>query len=74
MDPFGSAVNPFGNPGDPMEDVLSLQTFSASDDAYLADTTGCTTNGCTTNSCTTKENTNGCTTNGCTINAEVTGV
>ncbi|HYR08241.1 MAG TPA: hypothetical protein VEQ60_10750 [Longimicrobium sp.] len=69
MDPFGN--NAFGVPGDPMENVLSLQTYGSVDADYLADTVGCSTNGCTTNGCTTKENTNGCVTNGCVISPEV---
>jgi hypothetical protein len=59
-DPFA----PFG--ADPMEDVLSLQTFTADSEAEFAvETVSCTTNGCTTNSCSSSANTNGCTTNGC---------
>jgi hypothetical protein len=61
MDPFGSVNNPFGE----QDQVLSLQTLSASDEQFAADTVGCTTNGCTTNSCSSKAATNGCTTNGC---------
>lgn len=64
QDPF----NPFGpgSAGSPMDEVLSLQTFSAdSEAAFAADTVSCTTNGCTTNSCSSSANTNGCTTNGC---------
>jgi hypothetical protein len=65
MDPFNP--NALGLPGDPMESVLSLQTYGTVDGQLLADTVGCSTNGCTTNSCKTDEPTNGCVTNGCTI-------
>ena len=35
MHPFGNPLDPFGGgvPGDPMESVLSLQTYSAADGA-----------------------------------------
>jgi hypothetical protein len=59
MDPFG--------PLDPMQQVLSLQTYEVDGDS-LAETIGCATAGCHTNSCNTNTvNTLGCTTSFCTI-------
>jgi hypothetical protein len=66
LDPFGSA----GLPGDPMENVLSLQSLSAESDLAFAVTQGCNTtacksdtNDCWTGSCT--GNTTGCDTDNC---------
>lgn len=56
MDPFESQnpLQPFGLPGDPMEDVLSLQAYNNYENevARPIDTIGCTTVGCTTVGCT----------------------
>lgn len=47
MDPFGNVVNPFGVPGDPMEEVLSLQTYSEESMTGADDVTlYCPTSGC----------------------------
>lgn len=78
MNPFENAFQPFENlgrgalPGDPMEEVLSLQTYEGvSTDPEDLPTNGCTTNACVTSSCTGGNPpwTSNCTTNGCTTNA-----
>jgi hypothetical protein len=33
MNPFSNPLDPFGAPGDPMEEVLSLQTYGEADQA-----------------------------------------
>lgn len=64
MDPFSlhHVVDPFGSlgvPGDPMEQVLSLQSYDAADVAapVCSVTSACRTCTCATNSC----DTSGCT-------------
>jgi hypothetical protein len=64
MNPFGhSLVDPFGGlgvPGDPMEQVLSLQSYDAASDVAApacSVTSACRTCTCATNSC----DTSGCT-------------
>lgn len=54
MDPFDTQnpLQPFGFPGDPMDDVLSLQALEYEAMKPIDSTNGCTTNGCTTNGCT----------------------
>ena len=72
MDPFFPTLDPFaGVPGDPMEDVLSLQTYAEGGETGVD--AGNTTNGCSggsTNACTTSTcssmTTTGCSTTGCT--------
>ena len=63
MDPFNNPLDPFaGVPGDPMDDVLSLQSVDQSVDEGFASIT----DGCTTNTC--RSDTNTCNTTGCTAN------
>ena len=67
LDPFASA----GIPGDPMESVLSLQTYQDADAAgYNYNSNGCDTVGntasCYTNTCTTVGITDVCNTIACT--------
>ena len=58
MDPFTphNPLVPYGLPGDPMDDVLSLQAYEYENHAQMQmmpiDTIGCTTVGCTTVGCT----------------------
>lgn len=69
MDPFGGA----GMPGDPMEDVLSLQTLGGEaeslqlvakvTDTCSTGTCGSDTSGCSTGTC--SGNTSGCSTSTC---------
>lgn len=45
MDPFSNVVDPFGVPGDPMEEVLSLQTYME-ESSVDGTTLYCPTSGC----------------------------
>lgn len=56
FDPFGP-----GSTGDPMNDVLSLQTFGV----HCGGQGGPDTTSCWTHACASLAGTNGCTTNGC---------
>lgn len=64
MNPFGNPYEKFGGyaGGDPMEEVLSLQTYPA-EASFAEATAGCSgTSGCSTSGC---DSTAGCSTSGC---------